>query len=252
MKLRPPARAARGRAVRPGSRRAPRATIPPSTGRAHARPIASSRSTVTGGEPSRLLGGHLRSRARRTASGPRRARSSVDTSRPLRGTQTWAMRPPMSALRPTAVLRIEPSARDERSCVELGHRPALALVAARAARSRAQPRSTQASFQPMSNPSRIAVLRPVPPRGVTRCAASPIRNASPSRNRSASPTPNATGIARSISTGRPGSPAASRIHCASWSCDSASTSPAAPSRSMPNTQRSACRRDEAPAPSPRK
>ena len=39
----------------------------------------------------------------------------------------------------------------------------------------------------MSKPSRIAVLRPVPPRGVTRCAASPMRKASPSRNRSASP-----------------------------------------------------------------
>ena len=39
----------------------------------------------------------------------------------------------------------------------------------------------QASFQPRSWPSAIAVFMPMPPRGVMRWAASPTRNARPAR-----------------------------------------------------------------------
>ena len=114
------------------------------------------------------------------------------------------MRPPRSAAIPTDVAedRAVGAGRALRGCAR---RPGGARArSCRAARSPAQPRSTQASFQPRSKPSRIAVFSPVPPRGVTRCAASPIRNASPPRKRSASATPksNAHRRARSRSAGR--------------------------------------------------
>ena len=73
----------------------------------------------------------------------------------------------------------EPSGSAERGDVVLGDRPALGLVGVQQLRrrpSRAAPR--RASSRGRSRRA-IAVFMPVPPRGVTRCAASPTRNARP-------------------------------------------------------------------------
>ena len=124
-----PGPAPRRSRARPGSRRAWRAASPPSSGRdrgRRSRPAA---------PPSPAVSTRRRSARSRPQSGPTNSvspspsRSSVETTPPSRGTQTWAMRPPMSALRPTAVPRIEPSARERALRVELGHGPTLALVA---------------------------------------------------------------------------------------------------------------------------
>ena len=74
----------------------------------------------------------------------------------------------------------------------------------RAAPASAQPRSTQPSFQPRSKPSWMAVFMPVPPRGVTRWAASPIRNALSRRKSSAICAANENAPIRSICGSAPG------------------------------------------------
>ena len=172
--------------------------------------IAGSARTVSGAEPLVGVGASMSASGPVNRVRPSPTRSSVDTRPPSASTHRCAIRPPRSMWVSSTGSRYEPRSSIERSTLwaTTGRRSASYVSSSS---SRAQPLSTQPSFQPRSWPSAIAAFIPVPPRGLTRCAASPIRNALPDRNRSAISAANLNVLTWWIRGRRSGTPAAVRI-----------------------------------------